>query len=158
MNKRNSADFFLCNRLQTSKQWRNIEPHIVRCIQVFRNLNTLYGCIVILHSVPSLQRILKNWNALLDWSAISFCRTSTPRSVGLYWAHRHCPHCDCILQNCNVLCWIVVHSARRILQHCQQVKLDHRCSAMHCINVELLISPLSLHTCWLLSWQQAVHC
>ena len=28
------------------------------------------------------------------------------------------------LWNCNILCCIVEHSARRILQHCQQVKWD----------------------------------
>ena len=59
----------------------------------------------------------------LEFQHIPYCAPCPCRSR---WILEHCGIATyCIaLWNCNILCCIVEHSARRILQHCQQVKWD----------------------------------
>ena len=90
----------------------------------------------------------------LEFQHIPYCAPCPCRSR---WILEHCGIATyyVALWNCNILCCIVEHSARRILQHCQQVKWDS--STLQQIALHwgwTLISPTQ-HLLW---WQQAQWC
>ena len=113
----------------------------------------LFSVCMVLQALSSLQWILQNWNALLDWNAISSSGISANRCVAPYYWHLAPSLHQRILGNCIVLCCIVEHSARRILQHCQQVKWDrvalHRCRTL----ISHHSTPAVLPRCRWLLWK-----